>query len=218
MQSIFAFLLLFVSTSTLAQAPWPDAAPEEWGLAIIDVETTGLEPGHHEMIDIGMIYTTLDGDELGRLFLRIHPRHPERAGEVARSINGYSEERWAALDALEAEAAAMRILEFHREHAHARRFILTAYNAPFDRAFVDAFLKRHQSSVRDLYTHFVLDLPSMAFGLGATALANGRTAAYFGIEPETEDPLQHTGLSGAAWNLELYRALRRRSAETTKMD
>jgi DNA polymerase III epsilon subunit-like protein len=200
-------LLLALSVNAVAQSPWPDADPDGWGLAILDVETTGLEPGHHEMIDIGMIYTTLDGEELGRLFLRIHPRHPERAGEIARSINGYSEARWAGLDALDPADAAERILAFHRDHADPRRFILTAYNAPFDRAFLDAFLVRHGASVRDLYTYFVLDLPSMAFGLGATALVNDRVAARFGVEPETDDPLEHTGLSGAEWNLALYRAM-----------
>ena len=203
-----ALFMLVLSTTGAAQAPWPDVAPDAWGLAFIDVETTGLDPAHHEMIDIGLIYTTLDGEELGRLFLRIHPEHPERAGEVARSINGYSEARWNALDARDPGEAAQRILAFHREQAATRRFILTAYNAPFDRAFLDALLRRHEASIEALYTYFVLDLPSMAFGLGATALANDRVAVHFGIEPETDDPLAHTGMSGAEWNLALYRAMR----------
>ena len=203
-------------TTARAQSPWPDAAPDSWGLAIVDVETTGLDPDHHEMIDIGLIYATLDGDELGRLFLRIHPEHPERAGEVARSINGYSEARWQALDALEPGDAVHRILDFHRAHADSRRFILTAYNAPFDRAFLHALLTGHGSTVRELYTWFVLDLPSMAFGLGATALANDRVAARFGLPPETDDPMEHTGLSGAEWNLALYRAMQRIEAESRR--
>ncbi|MBY6205800.1 exonuclease domain-containing protein [Halomonas denitrificans] len=206
-----ASLLLLLCGGLHAQTPWPDAAPDVWGLAILDVETTGLEPGHHEMIDIGLIYTTLDGTELDRLFLRIHPRHPERAGEIARSINGYSETRWKALGAVEPAMAVQRILEVHERQAEHRRFILTAYNAPFDQAFLDALLDRHGSSVRDLYTYFVLDLPSMAFGLGVPALVNARVAERFGIEPETDDPLEHTGLSGAEWNLALYRAMRAES-------
>ena len=207
-----SFILLFCG-GLQAQAPWPDAAPDDWGLAILDVETTGLDPGHHEMIDIGLIYTTLDGSELDRLFLRIHPRHPERAGEIARSINGYSETRWQALGAVEPETAVQRILEIHERHAENRRFILTAYNATFDRAFLDALLDEHGSSVRDLYTYFVLDLPSMAFGLGVPALVNASVAERFGIEPETDDPLEHTGLSGAEWNLALYRAMRAESID-----
>jgi DNA polymerase III alpha subunit (gram-positive type) len=196
-----------LSPPTPAQPPWPDQSPAQWGLAIVDVETTGLRQDHHEMIDLGLIYTTLDGDELDRLFLRVLPRHPERAGKVARSINGFSESRWEALGALAPEAAVQRLLAFHESARADRRFILTAYNAPFDRAFLDALLRGHGSSVDDLYTYFVLDLPSMAFGLGATALANDRVAERFGIAPETADPMLHTGISGAEWNLSLYRAL-----------
>lgn len=203
---------LLLSCALHAQDPWPDSAPDAWGLAILDVETTGLEPDHHEMIDIGVIYTTLDGAELDRLFLRIHPRHPERAGEIARSINGYSEQRWQTLGAVKPAAAVQRILDFHEQHADRRRFILTAYNAPFDRAFLDALLDKHGASMDDLFTYFVLDLPSMAFGLGATALVNASVAERFGIEPETDDPLEHTGLSGAEWNLALYRAMRAESS------
>ena len=32
-------------------------APDQWLLAYIDVETTGLLPGHHEMIDVGIVMT-----------------------------------------------------------------------------------------------------------------------------------------------------------------
>ncbi len=200
-------LIWLPGTAPVAQAPWPDQAPDGWGLAILDVETTGLRPGYHEMVDLGVIYTTPDGKELDRLFVRILPRHPERAGDKARSINGFSESRWETLNALAPDAAVARFLRFHDRAGSDRRFILTAYNAPFDRAFLDALLRENGSSVDDLYTYFVLDLPSMAFGLGATALANDRVADRFGIAPETSDPMRHTGMSGAEWNLSLYRAM-----------
>lgn len=206
---ISAWLLSF---SANAQAPWPNEDPKGWGLAIIDVETTGLDPLYHEMIDIGAIYTTLEGEELGRFFVRIHPQYPERAGEIARSINGYDEVRWDQLGALMPDQAVAQFLAFHQQHASDRRFVLTAYNAPFDRNFLEALLKRHDQTLSSLYTYFVLDLPSMAYGLGIDALVNGDVAKAFGLAPETSDPLEHTGLSGAEWNLALYRAMRHRVA------
>jgi len=206
---ISAWLLPFSAT---AQAPWPNEDPDGWGLAIIDVETTGLDPHHHEMIDLGAIYTTLDGEELGRFFVRIHPEHPERAGEIARSINGYDEARWNQLEALMPDQAVAEFLAFHQQHASDRRFVLTAYNAPFDRNFLEALLKRHDQTLSSLYTYFVLDLPSMAFGLGVDALVNADVAKAFRLPPETSDPLEHTGLSGAEWNLSLYRAMRHRAS------
>lgn len=202
------FSLALLVPAAQAQAPWPHEDADGWGLAIIDVETTGLDPQFHEMVDIGVIYTTLEGEELGRFFVRIHPEHPERAGEIARSINGYDEARWAALEALMPQEAVDQFVAFHNEQAQDRRFVLTAYNAPFDRNFLEALLKRHDHSLSDFYTYFVLDLPSMAFGLGVDALVNGEVARAFGLPPETSDPLEHTGLSGAEWNLGLYRAMR----------
>jgi len=41
----------------------PAEDPESWLLAFIDVETTGLVPGWHEMIDIGVVMTELDCSE-----------------------------------------------------------------------------------------------------------------------------------------------------------
>jgi hypothetical protein len=53
---------------TFAQMPpAPSEAPDEWLLAFVDVETTGLIPGYHEMIDIGIVMTDLDGVEQGEL-------------------------------------------------------------------------------------------------------------------------------------------------------
>lgn len=186
----------------------PSKNPDGYVLAIIDVETTGLQPGHHEMIDIGAVYTDLDGDELGRFFVRITPDYPERAGEIARNINGYDEARWEELEALGEDEAAERFLAFHRDTVGDRTAIFTAYNAYFDRAFVDAWLtEEDRPGFRDLYTYFLIDLPSVAWGRGYRGLSGSEIAASLGIDAETDDPLQHTGESGAMWNLEFYRAL-----------
>ena len=201
------FALAAPLASAQAQPPWPGEAPDAWGLAIVDVETTGLEAGHHELVDLGAIYTTLDGEELGRFFVRVMPEHPQRAGEIARSINGFSEERWTELGAVTPAQAAADFLAFHEDLAGERDFVFTAYNASFDRAFLDALLTRHGSDFEAIYTYFALDLPSMAFGAGVTDLVNAQVAAAFVLEPETDDPMEHTGLSGAEWNLALYRAM-----------
>jgi hypothetical protein len=53
------FLLITVLHGTAAKAqsqPWPAEAPDQWLLAFVDVETTGLVPGYHEMIDIGVAH------------------------------------------------------------------------------------------------------------------------------------------------------------------
>lgn len=197
-----------LAAALAAQPVTPASEPGAFVLAIIDVETTGLEPGRHEMIDIGAVYTDLEGVELGRFFIRIAPDHPERAGDIARGINGFDEGRWALLGAAGEAEAAEAFLAFHRETAAGRTAIFTAYNAHFDRAFVDAWLKEEgHGGAHELFTYFMVDLPSLAWGRGYRHLYGGEIARELGLEPETADPLLHTGESGALWNLEFYRAL-----------
>ena len=209
------FIAALLCAPVHAQFPHgtPAQAPEAFVLAVIDVETTGLEPGHHEMVDLGAIYTDLQGRELGRLFLRIRPDHPERAGEIARSINGYDEARWETLGAVSEAAAAGAFLDFHDSTVGGATAVFTAYNAYFDRGFLDAFLKEEgHGGFRELFSYFILDLPSLAWGAGVRDLRNAAVARTVGLEPETDNPLEHTGLSGAQWNVDLYRALSKHAA------
>ena len=68
----------------------PSTAPDDWLLAFIDVETTGLVPGWHEMIDMGVVMTDLEGNVLDSLFVRTLPSHPERLSPGAAAVNGFS--------------------------------------------------------------------------------------------------------------------------------
>lgn len=220
MRMIILASLLIAATpgGAFAQAAWPAEAPGAWGLAIIDIETTGLDPAHHDMIDIGAIYADLDGRELGRFFVRIMPEHPERLDPGAARVNGFSEARWRELGAVSEAEAAKAFVAFHEAQTKAhpstdggkRTWLFTAYNAWFDRGFLDALLIPNGSSTRELYNYFQLDLPSMAWGAGVPNLKNGDVAKVLGLPDETRNPLDHTGLTGAEWNLAIYRAARSR--------
>lgn len=176
-------------------------------LALIDVETTGLDPDRHEMIDIGAIYIESDGRELGRFFVRMQPAHPERVDPSAQAVNGFSVERWQSLGAVSAAEAADLFEAFHQSMAKDRKVIFTAFNVWFDQAFVSRWLAREQHSFRHWYHYQVLDLPSMAWARGLRGLTGTEIAAALGIADETRDPLQHTGETGAVFNLAVYRAL-----------
>lgn len=84
---IFCLVVTPAAFANAQTPPWPTEAPDDWLLAFVDVETTGLIPGYHEMIDIGIAMTDLDGVELGSLFIRIQPEHPERTEAGARAVN-----------------------------------------------------------------------------------------------------------------------------------
>ena len=92
----FLFGLVWLATFAVAASPDPTPAfvqtvhqaptttsvpalePAQWLLAHLDVETTGLVPGYHEMIDAGWVITDLEGRVVDTLFIRLQPEHPER--------------------------------------------------------------------------------------------------------------------------------------------
>jgi oligoribonuclease (3'-5' exoribonuclease) len=204
--------IVFVAAPARAQTAWPTETPERWGLAIVDVETTGLDPNHHEMIDAGLIYTDLEGRELGRQYVKIMPTHPDRISDGARAVNGFDVEYWRANGAITEAEAVAKIVEFHRRMAGERTMLFTAYNVWFDRAFMTALLAEHGEDFRTLYHYHVLDIPSIAWGQGLPKLRGVLLAEALGIPAETSVPRDHTGITGAQFNLEAYRALMARRA------
>lgn len=176
-------------------------------LAFIDVETTGLQPGYHEMVDIGIIYTDLDGNEKERLFLRIQPDHPERTSEGARKVNAFSVERWDSLGALSKSAAVDSLLSFHQSVAGEKNVLLVAFNSHFDTAFLDHLFRDVERSWRELYYYYVLDIPSMAWSKGIRLLHGQKLSDYFRIQDEPRVAEEHTGITGADLNVRLYREI-----------
>lgn len=216
-QMLTLFLTVLMSMTALvpatAQTVWPDSRPDAFVLAHVDIETTGLDPAFHEMTDIGMIYTDLEGRELGRLYVRIMPPHPERIDPGARAVNGFDVAYWRANGAVDEAEAARRILAFHRDTAAGRTVMFTAYNAWFDQGFLAAMLARNGAAWRDLFHYHVLDIPSMAWGQGLVQTRVSGVAAALGVAEETRVPLDHTGITGAEFNVSVYRALLARRAD-----
>jgi oligoribonuclease (3'-5' exoribonuclease) len=200
-------VLLLTAGAGAQEMSWPQDAPDDWLLAFVDVETTGLIPGYHEMIDIGIVMTDLDGAELGELFIRIQPNHPERTDEGARAVNAFDERRWRELEALSAEDATGRLVEFNNEMAGQKNVLMVAFNSHFDTAFLDHLFRSQDRSWRELYHYFVLDIPSMAWSRGNRGLAGASISALLGVEDESHVADLHTGITGARLNARIYQAL-----------
>lgn len=185
----------------------PAEVPDAWCLAFIDVETTGLLPGYHEMIDAGIVLTDLEGNEIDRLFLRIQPEHPERTSPGAVAVNAFDPERWKALGAKSPAEAVEEIVAFHERAAKGRPTLLVAFNSQFDTAFLDHLFRARGRTWRELYHYFVLDVPSMAWSLGLRQLDGASLSRELGVEDEPHVAEDHTGITGAALNARIYRAL-----------
>ncbi|HEX2717847.1 MAG TPA: hypothetical protein VHM67_09225, partial [Gemmatimonadaceae bacterium] len=196
----------------------PVSAPGDWLLAHIDVETTGLVPGWHEMIDLGLVMTDLDGRVVDSLFLRVMPQHPERLSQGARRVNGFDAAKWRRMRALAPARAVDSIIAFHRRVAGARPTMMVAFNSQFDAAFLDHLFRARGSSWRTIYHYFVLDIPSMAWSLGMRDLTNGALAQRLGVADEPRVADEHTGITGAMLNVRIYQALRARGAKAPVPD
>ena len=125
-------------------------------------------------------------------------------------MNAYDPERWDRLGALSPAAAIDSLTRFHRRAAGDRSVMLVAFNSWFDSAFLDHLFRSQDSSWRTLYHYFVMDLPSMAWGMGYRDLTGSELARRLGVEDEPHVPEEHTGITGARLNARIYRALRAR--------
>jgi hypothetical protein len=191
--------------------PGPAQSPGSWLIAHVDIETTGLVPGWHEAIDVGVVLTELDGSVRDSFFVRVQPLHPERTSDGARAVNAFDADAWRRLGALDPAAAADSLVAFHQHAGAGRAIIMAAWNSQFDAAFLDHLMRTAGRSWREIYHYFVLDVPSMAWALGLRDLVNADVAAHLDVEDEPRIAAEHTGLTGAMLNVRIYQALVRRA-------
>lgn len=186
----------------------PSRAPDQWVMAHLDVETTGLVAGHHEIVDIGVVYTTLDGGVLDRWHRRVMPRYPDRVSPEAVKINGFEPTVWKKLGAIEPARAVELLLTFERDRFPGKTLVRVAYNSKFDAAFMDHLLREHGTALdQPNQSYYWLDVPSMAWMMGYRSLEHGDLGQELGVAPKSRVPLEHTGLGCAEYNVRVYRAL-----------
>jgi DNA polymerase-3 subunit epsilon len=120
---------------TSAKKPTPAETPTDKGpmqarpMLFLDLETTGLNPGIHEICEIGAILVSQPGYERIQTFERkVKPEHIETATPEALQINHYSAEKWA--DAVSLKEALTDLA------ALAKGSVLSGFNVTFDWAFL----------------------------------------------------------------------------------
>jgi DNA polymerase III epsilon subunit-like protein len=155
-------------------------------LAIIDIETSGLDPREHEIIDIACI---MDGKEF---HTKVKPTRMEYASEEAIKINGYTPEKWA--DAVPLDAALIMLNDFVRPTMNAEPPIFMAYNVAFDWGFV--YEAYRSTGVPNPFTYQKLCLMSIAWSTMSTMNPPSLKAmcTKFLINPE---PAVHEAINGA---------------------
>ena len=170
-------------------------------IAITDLETTGLDPWRHEIIELGLVLAdprTLD--ILTTLNLRITPKRLEDADPKALEVNGFAEDGWR--DALPLEEAFKRYAEATKEA------VFMAYNATFDWPFISRAFS--QTGMKNEMDYHRLDLLSLAYAAlkdsGIERFRLSEIAKFLGLE---EEPLPHRAVNGAMLAYEVYKKISR---------
>ncbi|MCI0542704.1 3'-5' exonuclease [bacterium] len=175
-------------------------------LAFVDVETTGLDPMRHEIIDLGVVLAR-QVPQSGRgpkLELveehewKIKPQHLDIADPEALQVNGYSAEKWLFA------ADLPRVMEAFGKITKSAS--LVAHNVTFDQGFIDQAFKK--AGVKNEMHYHKIDTLSIAFG----KLYHNPKAEKFSLKALCEhfgiaNPNSHTALSDAKAMFELYKKL-----------
>ncbi len=173
-------------------------------LAFIDLETTGLNPDKHEIIEIGCLVVRQpqvaggNFEVIDELDIKVKPLHLERAEPEALRINGYNEADW--LFAVEL-SQALSALAGKTDNA-----IMVAQNVTFDWSFLHRAFET--TGVQNRMHFPKIDLISIAFGklYNDTRIERynlRELARFFNVENEKA----HSAMSDIRTTFEIYKKL-----------
>lgn len=175
-------------------------------LAFIDIETTGLNPDRHEIIELaGIIVRQIPQmgkgakvEAVEEFEIKIKPEHLETAEPEALRINGYNDADWLFATDL---TSAMKLVA-----GKTKDCVLVGLNIAFDASFLDHAFRK--TGVKNEMHFHRIEVMSMAFAkLYDSPLAERFSlkalAEYFKIE----NAKAHTALSDIRTTFEVYKKL-----------
>jgi len=99
-------------------------------IAFLDLETTGLYAGTHEIIEAAVIIN----DSI--FHVKVKPKNLHLASEEALQINGYSSKGWA--DAIDSKYLAHKLAEL------LEGYTIIGHNPRFDIEFIECLFEEHE--------------------------------------------------------------------------
>lgn len=186
-------------------------------LAAMDVETTGLLCGYHEIVQVSIVVLDQNMDpmkDLNPFYMEIKPQHPERVDLQALRVNGLSLKH--LLTCREQDTVADLFSEWgdSLQLNQGQKLIPLTHNGPFDTPRmqhwlgIPGYLDRFTRNGRDsMYTALAINdraawkcrpIPFDSVGLGALA-------AYFGIPHDNA----HDALADCLTTAKVYKELLR---------
>jgi DNA polymerase III epsilon subunit-like protein len=117
--------------------------------AFVDVETSGLEPTIHDIVEIAIIHP-----ERGEWSSKVRLDSGAVVQQRALEVNGYRESEWSSAPTL--EAIADDICHMLNE------VIIVAHNVAFDMAFIEYALRRRGKSTTNV-SRYRMDTMMLAY-------------------------------------------------------
>jgi DNA polymerase III subunit alpha, Gram-positive type len=169
-----------------------------------DLETTGLNPGIHEIIEIGAVLVSQPDFQVLKTYeVKVIPEHIETASPEALKVNHYDPENW--YNAVPLSQAIRDICEMGQDA------IPAGYNVTFDWAFIQAAL--NQVGMPDPFYYHRVDVMSIAF---AKHYQDGKFTKYSLSELcnyyNVTNRMAHTALADAQATYEVFVGLMQEDA------
>lgn len=161
--------------------------------AFLDIETTGLDPNTHDIIQYGIILEWPDG-ACQEYSGKILPKNIASADPKALALNGYTEEAWE--DAQTTSEAAQEI------HRLLKGAVIIGHNVHFDLGFIQVLMAREGFK---FFAVPAIDTMTLAWehlgSLGIKSLSLKSTCEFVGVKPEDD---VHDALAGATKCREIF--------------
>ncbi len=173
--------------------------------AAIDVETTGLVAGKHEIVEICVLLHDDDFHPIDRFVSKIRPLRPDLADPKAMEVNGLS------LTALKGEATPSQVRnalnQWHEEVCDNKKIIPLGQNYAFDKGFLELFLGK-ETFYPSMFHYHYRDTMLLAKGLQDSGLLRldyinlKSMCKHFNVRCDS-----HTAYGDASATLQIYRKL-----------
>lgn len=161
-------------------------------LIFLDLETTGLDPRTHEIIEIAAV-----GLDDGPVFsVKVQPLSLGAADPESLRVNGYKPEDWG--DAVLLPQALAQLSAY----VGTDRPLMAGYNIGFDMAFLEA---AYRSCEMEFPFHYrSIDVHTLVWDRFQQSLSLRNASLAFDLAPE---PSVHRALNGALCAYQVYKKL-----------
>lgn len=165
----------------------------------IDIETSGLHPAVHEIIEVGIVsFDPVDWTATNTAFSL--PFDIAAADPRALEVNGWGKRQFAVEMGVAEAARTMDALILKED-------FVVAWHAHFDFGFLNEFYRRHWDGRRTPWSHSnVLDMPSLVLARRGIIMP-GRTKTLMPMVGVLEGDDKHTALADARACFEAWKAL-----------